>query len=98
MFSWFDSREATEFGTSLADFFAERIPAKSIGRSDKKAIHKFNSVVELMHRRASDFRQRGTLNMYKRAKLMNAFQWRLLELGYDEALVGEMTKTLVRSL
>jgi hypothetical protein len=98
MFTWFDSREATEFGTALANFFAERVPAKSIGRGDKKAIRMFNSVVERMHQRAADFRRSGALNMYKRAKLMNAFQWRLLELGYDKAMVGEMTKTLVRSL
>lgn len=98
MFAWFESREAVEFGRSLADFFAERVPAKPIALDDRKAVRKFNSAVERMHLRAAEFRQRHAPNMYQRAKLMNAFQWRLLDLGYDKAMVEEMARNLVRSL
>jgi hypothetical protein len=36
--------------------------------------------------------------MYKKAKLANAFQWRLFDLGYDKRIVEELTKELLRSL
>lgn len=98
MFSWFDSKAAEEFGESLANFFGERVPAKAIAPGNNKALRKFDSVLERMHLRASEFRKQQALNVYKRAKLMNAFQWRLLELGYDKAMVGEMAKSLIRSL
>lgn len=98
MFSWFDDKAATAFGIALADFFAERVPTTSVGRGEKKALIKFASVLDRMHLRVTEFRKQAPLNLYKRAKLMNAFQWRLRELGYDQALVGEIAKSLVRSL
>lgn len=98
MFKWFDSKEASAFGVTLADFFASRIPANSVSATDRKSLQKFSEVVAKLHAQAARFRLGHALNMYKRAKLANAFQWRLQELRYDKTVVEELTRELIRSL
>ena len=40
LFSWFDGREANQFGLSMADFFAKRIPPEAIPATEKKPLGK----------------------------------------------------------
>jgi hypothetical protein len=46
----------------------------------------------------SQFGQTHSLNIYKKAKLGNAFKWGLLEKGYDEKFVDELTKEVILAL
>jgi hypothetical protein len=98
MFKWFDASQATELGHSLATFLVERVPAQSFPAGDRKALGKALEVVAKMQSQIDRFRASHTLNMYQKAKMANAFQWKLFELGYDKAAVAEVAKELVRRL
>ena len=98
VFKWFDAREASQFGLSMAEFFAQRVPPESIPANEKKSLAKAAVVVSKLQAQAARFRSDHKLNVYKRAKLGNAFQWKLFELGYDKRIVEELTKDLLRCL
>ena len=97
-FAWFDGREAHDFGLSLADFCAQRIPPESIPSTDKKPLRKAGEVITKLHAQVQQFRASHKLNMYKKAKLANAFQWKLFDLAYDKRIVQELNKELLRYL
>ena len=40
LFGWFDGREASQFGLSMADFFATTIPPEAIPATEKKPLRK----------------------------------------------------------
>ena len=92
------AKEAKEFGLSLAEFFAQRVPPESIPATEKKPLRKVGEVVSKLHAQVERFRADHKLNMYKKAKLANAFQWKLFDLGYDKLIVQELTKELLRHL
>jgi hypothetical protein len=98
LFAWFDGREANEFGLSLAEFFAKRVPPESIPATEKKPLQKAGEVISKLNDQVQRFRAEHKLNMYKKAKLANAFQWKLFDLGYDKVIVQELTKELLRAL
>jgi hypothetical protein len=98
LLDWFDSREASQFGLELAEFFAQRIPPESIPSAEKKPLRKAGEVLDKLQLQVQRFGAKHKLNMYKKAKLANAFQWRLFDLGYDKLIVEELTKELLRHL
>src|SRR5579871_4743208 len=89
---WFDARRATEIGEGLADHFALRRTAEGSGRKPQ------NDPMRQFLIRAEQELQNETLNFYKRAKLANAFKWRLLEMGIESGVAGNATQTLVMHL
>lgn len=98
IFNWFDAREASKFGTEMAEYFAQRIPPESIPANDKKPLRRAAEVISKLHAQAERFRMEHKLNIFKKAKLANAFQWKLFDLGYDKKIVEELTKELLRYL
>ncbi len=98
LFSWFNAREAVQFGISMADFFAARVAPNSIPAMEKKPLQKAAEVIAKMHGQAQSFRLQHKLNIYKKAKLANAFQWKLFDLGYNKVIVEELTRELLRYL
>lgn len=94
MFAWFNAKEAIEFGESLAQFFAERIPPES-RLNDKGLSSKIEKALSEVKLRVIAFRKTHSLNVYKRAQLGNAFKWKLHESGFDSELVDELTKVVV---
>lgn len=90
LFDWFDARAASEFGGSLADLLAERFPT----RSPKKAPEALAKLFAQIDR----FKQTNKLNMYKKAKLGNAFKWKLIDHGYTDEFIEEMTKEVLLRL
>lgn len=91
IFSWFDAREAKEFGVSLAHFLMARIPLGGSGTSIAKKQEVLKKVFQQMMR----FRLEHKLNVYKKAQLGNAFKWTLKEAGYDSEFVDQLTKELM---
>jgi tetratricopeptide (TPR) repeat protein len=89
MFQWFNAREASELGNALADQFAAQTAVSSTDRG--------KPVQELLRYADGDTRT-SRLNMFKRAKLANAFKWRLLEKGIEKNLADEVTHKLVLHL
>ena len=108
LFSWFDAREAENFGQTLAQFLFERIPpstaekpAKSAkpGKKDKPNINaKQSAVIEKLFLQIAVFKLNNKLNMYKKAKLGNTFKWELLDKGYEPQFVDAITKNLMLRL
>lgn len=90
IFDWFDAHAASEFGSSLADFLADRIPTKSPKKAPE-ALAKLFAQIE-------HFKQTNKLNMYKKAKLGNAFKWKLIDHGYTDEFIEEMTKEVLLRL
>lgn len=94
MFSWLDARDAQKFGMSLAEFFMERIPLEKPNKKIK-SMEKKQEVLDTMFSQIQQFKMKHKLNIYKKAKLGNAFKWKLLDADYDPALVDELTKLLM---
>ena len=94
MFSWLDARDAQKFGISLAEFFMERIPLEMPNKKIK-SLAKKQEVLNTMFSQIPPFKMKHKLNIYKKAKLGNAFKWKLLEADYDPELVDELTKVLM---
>lgn len=91
MLSWFDAREAKQFGESLAKLFVNRVPP-DLMLKDKTVAKSVDKVMAEMTVQIERFRQSHQLNVYKRAQLGNAFKWTLQEAGFSSAYVDELTK------
>jgi len=94
MISWLDARDAQKFGITLAEFFMERIPLEASNKKSK-SMEKKQEVLNTMFSQIPPFKMKHKLNIYKKAKLGNAFKWKLLDADYDPALVDELTKLLM---
>lgn len=94
MISWLDAREAQKFGITLAEFYIARIPSEASNKKSNSMERK-QEVLNTMFSQIPPFRMKHKLNIYKKAKLGNAFKWKLLEANYDPALVDELTKMLM---
>lgn len=90
MFSWFDAKTAKEFGTTMAQFFIQRMPL-SAGLTEKQFASKAKFVLEKMKTQVQNFKQQNKLNTYKTAQMGNTFKWTLKDAGYEEAYVDQLT-------
>lgn len=90
MFSWFDAKAAKEFGTTMAQFFIERMPL-SAGMTEKQFSIKAKFVLENMNSQVLAFKQQNKLNTYKTAQMGNTFKWTLKDAGYNEAYIDQLT-------
>jgi hypothetical protein len=94
MLDWFNARDAHQFGIDLAKFFMERIPLEEPHKKIKSLARK-QEVLDKIFLQIQVFKIEHKLNIYKKAKLGNAFKWELLDAGYDSVLVDELTKLLM---
>jgi hypothetical protein len=94
LFKWFDASTATQFGSTLAQGVIAKIPL-DISADDKKFSSKAGELLKGMDRQIASFKQTHPLNLYKKAKLGNAFKWALLDAGYRPAYVDELTEWLL---
>ena len=94
---FFDAHEAEKFGISLADFFSERIKLDSSSKKAKTTSQKVE-IIKKMLVQVHAFKIKHHPNFYKKAKFANAFKWHLIDKGYDQAFVNELTKDILNSL
>lgn len=99
MFNWFDSAHAEAFGAALADNYHARHAAVAgrRGNSQRQEEKVKNLIAELLIE-AVNFNAANRLNIYKKAKLGNAFKWKMLDLGYDKSVVDALVKDLMLAL
>ena len=95
--SWFDAKEAEEFGKSLAQFIIERIPL-SKDKTKSKALSKQLEVVDKLYVQIDQFKSNHKLNVYKKAKLGSAFKFELMNAGYEIDFINKLTKGLMKKL
>ena len=92
---WFDASEAATVGVALADHFQS---GPAVGRKKAAAAGDWRQELPRLRQRIS--REAGPLklNLFKRAKLLNSFKWRLSELGFDPKSVEELTQVVLMQL
>ena len=92
MLDWFNSREAAEIGTALADEFAPRMAATVSARTASSKV-----IAQLLQRADGKVRSLR-LTLFKKAKFANSFKWRLIENGVARETADELTQSLVLHL
>ena len=97
MLKWFDAREEQAFGRALAKFYVERVPFES-PFSKKKFAAKTQDTLKKVDLQVQQFKSGRALNVYKKAKLGNAFKWILRDAGYDTEYVDGLTEWLMLRL
>lgn len=98
IFQWFDAQEASAAGVALADHFLPESAAAATGRKKTGAMRDWREDVPRFRRHIARQASSLKLNLFKRAKLLNSFKWRLLELGFDQKAADELTQVLVMQL
>lgn len=94
---WFNAKEAEAFGNGLAVMFDEKFHANARAKQEKVAAKQEKLVAEVMSQ-ARQYKIAHKLNAYQKAKLGNAFKWKLRDLGHDARLVDLMTKDLLLAM
>ena len=89
---WFNAREAAALGGSLADSL---MPAE---RSSGSRSTPLAAEAQRLLQRAVRESRPLKLNLFKRAKLLGAFKWRLVEQGFDQTQADELTRLLLLQL
>jgi len=90
MLSWFDSRQAAQFGIELADEFALR-EAPAQGASRGNAPNRLDQLLRHADNKVRPLR----LNFYQKAKFANSFKWRLIENGITQQVADDVTQSVI---
>lgn len=94
MLKWLDAKEEQAFGKALAQFYVDRVPFEApFGK--KRFATKTQDTLTKLDLQVQLFKKDRPLNVYKKAKLGNAFKWVLRDAGYDAAYVNELTEWLM---
>lgn len=93
MFSWFSSSESVRFGNELATFVLSELSASS-EKADAKFTAKAEKALLRADQRVQEFKARERMNVYKKAKLANAFLWTLKDSGCSEEYANKLTDWL----
>lgn len=97
MFSWFNAKKEIEFGQELAKLFETEMPIE-IGKKQEKTVQRRKRTLEKILLSIQSYRNTNTLNIYKKAKLANAFKWYLIDAGYDDEIIEEITNVILTHL
>lgn len=98
MLSWFDAREASSFGTTLAEMLIERTPAQGAAVGKHLLTKKHQAMLHQLEQQVTRFKAEHELNAYKKAQLGNKFKWALKDKGYDAAYIDQVTNWLMFKL
>jgi hypothetical protein len=94
MIGWFNTKEAVEFGKSLASYYDEKHRTND-NKTGKKAAEKQYKLGADLMKQLLDFKDHYRPNFFQKAKLGNAFKWRLLDLGYDNQTADQLTRDIL---
>jgi tetratricopeptide (TPR) repeat protein len=98
LFQWFDAREAAAVGAALADHFLPQPSTSAAERKKGSAPRDWRQDVPRLRQRIARDAGSLRLNLFKRAKLLNSFKWRLSELGFDPKAADELTQVVLMQL
>lgn len=97
MLDWFNSHEAAEVGTVLADQFASQT-APMADRSNGMVQGPLTDALQDLLRRADRDVRKLRLNFYQKARFANSFKWRLIENGIKPEEADEVTRFMILHL
>ena len=98
LLDWFNAREAAAVGATLAEYFQPTSNSSAPGRKKDSAPKDWRQDVARFRQRIAREAAPLKLNLFKRAKLLNSFKWRLLELGFDASSADELTQVVLMQL
>lgn len=90
MLKWFSTTESVRFGKELAEFVLAELAASNT-RNDAKFAAKAEKALLRADQRLQEFKVRESLNVYKKAKLANAFLWTLRDKGCSSEYAKQLT-------
>ena len=93
MFRWFSSSASVRFGQDLAGFVLSELAAAG-QKNEAKFSAKAEKALVRADQRVREFKGQEPMNFYKKAKLANAFLWKLKDSGCPEAFANELTDWL----
>ena len=94
---WFNAQEAIAAGSALADSFLRDDVRANKGRAKAHGADRRSEVQRLLRRAVLDATPLK-LNLFKRAKFLGSFKWRLIDQGFDEVGADELTHLLLLQL
>lgn len=94
IFDWFDTREGDELARAIVAELIKRVPPATLPAKDKKAATRLWNTHDAVFARAGKFARTHKLNVYKKARLANQFQWALKDAGYPPEFVESWTYEL----
>lgn len=96
--NWWSVREVVEIGTTLADCFRPQdgrgVPACREARPSTFSKHELDSFLRRVTREVAPLK----LGVFRRAKLLNSFKWRLREHGFERSTADELTQMMLFQL
>lgn len=96
LFEYFFPRTEIDFAHSLADKIAQQFPVASENRLAKKgAQRRLEAILQTVMDDITGFQQSNRIGWVRKARLGNAFRWRLAEHGYSEQFIEALTKGLI---
>jgi len=96
IFDIFRTKKVDDFAMTLAHELAKRFPPEMENEIEKKVTPKrISKILEDVFVKATDFKNKNKLGMYKKARLGNTFKWELQDLGYSEKFVELATEGLI---
>jgi len=95
MREWFSTQEVDELAAAIAAELVKRVPPSALEIRTKKAAERLRNTHDAIFARAGKYARTHQLNVYKRARLGNQFQWALKEAGYPPEFVEAWTYALV---
>ena len=93
----FDASEAKRCGLALAEIVVNGYPASERKKANKALLHRAK-LLDQVFAQARDFKRKYNPNLYKKAKLGNAFRWSLLEQGFEHKFVDDLTHQILLHL
>jgi tetratricopeptide (TPR) repeat protein len=98
LLDWFNAREAVAVGSALADDFLPEAGSPASGpRAARRSGGGRPDLQKFLQRVAKEARPLR-LNLFKRAKLLGSFKWKLLEHGVDKSTAEELTHMVLMQL
>lgn len=97
MLNWFSSTASVRFGQELAAFLLSETNASST-KDQAKFAARVERALMRADQRLVDFKARERLNVYKKAKLANAFLWTLRDKGCPDQYASQLTNWLSTKL
>lgn len=93
MLTWFSATESVRFGKELATFLLSEL-AIATGKGQVKFAAKAERVLMRADQRLQEFKARERMNVYKKARLANAFLWTLREQDFPSEDANQLTDWL----
>jgi hypothetical protein len=94
IFDWFDTREGDSLAREIVADLIKRAPPSTLPAKDKKTATRLRNTHDAIFARAGKFARTHKLNVYKKARLANQFQWALKDAGYPPEFVESWTYEL----